>query len=96
MDINTTDKEIEEYIEENGFFNHSLYFTNPNYASAIIGISTDGNLVYSYERMIDYLMVTDNMTYEDAVEWIDYDVIRSIPYIQKMGIVPIIIYETME
>ena len=78
MDINTTDKEIEEYIEENGF-NLSVYFTNPNYASAIIGISTEGNVVYSYERMIDYLMKTDDMTYEDAVDWIDYDVVRSIP-----------------
>ena len=95
MDINTTDKEIEEYIEENGF-NFSVYFTNPNYASAIIGISTEGNVVYSYERMIDYLMKTDDMTYEDAVDWIDYDVVRSIPYIQKMGTMPIIIYEVME
>ena len=95
MDINTTDKEIEEYIEENGF-NLSVYFTNPNYASAIIGISTEGNIVYSYERMIDYLMKTDDMTYEDAVDWIDYDVVRSIPYIQKMGTMPIIIYEVME
>lgn len=95
MDINTTDKEIEEYIEENGF-NLSVYFTNPNYASAIIGISTEGNVVYSYERMIDYLMKTDDMTYEDAVDWIDYDVVRSIPYIQKMGTMPIIIYEVME
>lgn len=95
MDINTIDKEIEEYIEENGF-NLSVYFTNPNYASAIIGISTEGNVVYSYERMIDYLMKTDDMTYEDAVDWIDYDVVRSIPYIQKMGTMPIIIYEVME
>ena len=95
MDINTTNKEIEEYIEENGF-NFSVYFTNPNYASAIIGISTEGNVVYSYERMIDYLMKTDDMTYEDAVDWIDYDVVRSIPYIQKMGTMPIIIYEVME
>lgn len=95
MDINTTDEEIKEYIEENGS-NLSIYFTNPNYASAIIGISTDGNIVYSYEKMVDYLIATDDMTYEDAVDWIDYDVIRSIPYIQKMGIVPIIIYEIME
>ena len=95
MDINTTDKEIEEYIEENGF-NLSVYFTNPNYASAIIGISTEGNVVYSYERMIDYLMKTDDMIYEDAVDWIDYNVTRSIPYTQKMGTIPIIIYEVME
>lgn len=95
MDINTTDKEIEQYIEENGF-NLSVYFTNPNYASAIIGISTEGNIVYSYEKMIDYLMKTDDMTYEDAIDWIDYNVVRSIPYTQKMGTMPIIIYEAME
>lgn len=95
MDINTTDKEIEEYIEESGF-NLSVYFTNPNYASAIMGISTEGNIVYSYERMIDYLIKTDGMTYEDAVDWIDYNVARSIPYTQKIGTIPIIIYEVME
>jgi len=40
--------------------------------------------------MVEYLMNTDNMSYEDAVEWIDYNTIRTLPY---MGIMkPVIMY----
>lgn len=40
----------------------------------------DGNVVYSYEKLAEALMEHDGMTYEDAVEWLDYNTIRTIPY----------------
>jgi len=40
---------------------------------AIIGYDHRGLLVYSYEKMLDVFM--QDMTEEEAVEWIDYNVI---------------------
>ena len=95
MDINTTDKEIEEYISEQCGEDSAIgYFTNPNYATAILGISIDNCLVYSYDKMVEYLLET-NKDWEmmDAIEWIDYNVIPTISY---MPYPPIIVYDIME
>ena len=40
---------------------------------AIIGYDHRGLLVYSYEKMLDVFM--RDMTEEEAVEWIDYNVL---------------------
>ena len=41
--------------------------------------------------MIEDLMLTENMSYEDAVEFIDYNTIRAIPYMGEKA--PIVIYD---
>ena len=41
---------------------------------AIIGTDQDGLLVYDYNRMLEVFMSEQNMDYEEAVEWIDYNV----------------------
>lgn len=57
------------------------YFVNPTYWQAVVGIkSSDGGIVYDYERMVDVLVVEDGMSTEEAREWIDYNVVRTIPY----------------
>ena len=71
-----------------------VYFTDFNYDSAIIGIDTYNRVIYDYYKMIDWLIENEEFTEEDAVEWIDYNTIRSLPYIdgQTNGKAPIIIY----
>lgn len=56
------------------------YFTNPDFDDAIIGVSHDGRIIYDYDKMIESLMKEQQWTYEDAMEWIDYNTIRTIPY----------------
>ena len=56
------------------------HFINPDYEDAVIGITYDGRLVYDYDKMVEYLMNKEGWSDIDAVEWIDYNVIRSIPY----------------
>ena len=41
---------------------------------AIIGTDQDGLLVYDYNRMLEVFMSEQSMDYEEAVEWIDYNV----------------------
>ena len=33
-----------------------------------------------FKKMIEYLREQNGMDYEDAVEWIDYNTIRALPY----------------
>lgn len=59
----------------------SIVFENPNYDSAIIGYDENsGRIVYDYEKMAEHLMDNDGMTYEEAVEFIDYNTVRACPY----------------
>ena len=41
---------------------------------AIVGVDHNGNLVYSHEKMIDCFM-GQGMTLDEAIEWIDYNVL---------------------
>lgn len=47
---------------------------DPNgYNEAIVGLTDDGKLVYSIEKMIDLLSQHDNMTTEDASEFLYFN-----------------------
>lgn len=68
-----------EKLVEAGY-EDSIIFDNPSYDSAIIGVTTDGRVVYDYIAMIYDLMVSDSMSYEDALDFIEYNTIRSLLY----------------
>lgn len=87
------DEEIEQLLLDNDLTD-TAYLTGYNYYSAIIGYTDDENLVYSYEKMIEYLIKEAEMTQEEAIEWIDYNVLRAIPYMGDEK--PIIVYELIQ
>lgn len=68
----------------------TVILENPDYLSAILGISEDGRLIYSYDAMVEHLMLHDCMTCEEAMEFIDFNTIRAIPYMGQKA--PIILY----
>ena len=57
-----------------------IIFENPDYDSAIIGVSHDNRVIYDYDLMVNFLMNTESMNVEEAVNFIDYNTIRSLPY----------------
>ena len=81
--------ELQSFLVERGD-TESVFFTNPDFLDAIIGISDDGRIVYSYSKMVENLMLNDNMSYEDAIEFIEYNTVRSLPYMGEHA--PIIVY----
>lgn len=71
-------------------YEDSVVFENPDYDEAIIGVSHDGRVIYDMDLMVEHLMVHDGMTEMDAVDFIDYNAARSIPYAGECA--PIIMY----
>jgi hypothetical protein len=61
-------------------YEDAIVFENPSYEEAIIGTSHDDRVVYSFDKMVECLMKDDGMSYEEAVEFIEYNTIRAIPY----------------
>lgn len=55
-------------------------FINPDYEDAIIGVTHNGSVVYDYDKMVEYLMEKEGWSDIDSIDWIDYNVIRAIPY----------------
>lgn len=70
-------------------YEESTVFENPDFDEAIIGVDTDGHVVYDFEKMVESLMKEDGIEYGDAVEFIEYNTIRALPYIPNP---PIIMY----
>lgn len=84
-----TYEELIQKLEDNGYEN-VVIFKDYDYASAFVGVTDDGRAVYEYDKMVDYLMSKEDWTYEAAVEWIDYNTIRALPYMGSKA--PIIMY----
>lgn len=61
-------------------YEDSMVFDCPDYDDAIVGVTTDDRVVYSYDLMVKQLMKEMNCSYEDAVEWIEYNTVRALDY----------------
>ena len=68
-------------------YDDAVVFENPDYDEAIIGISSDGRVVYDYDLMVECLMQEDGMDELEAMEFIDYNTIRAAEYISDGPIV---------
>lgn len=66
------------------------YLVNESYDDALVGVSDDGRAIYDFDKMVDWLVDKYNWTDEEAVEWIEYNTIRALPYFGAGA--PIIMY----
>ena len=79
----------EERLLEAGY-DGVIYLTNYSYDDALIGVSEDNRAIYDFEKMIDWLVEKEGFEDNDAVEWIEYNTIRALPYFGTGA--PIIMY----
>lgn len=63
---------VEDKIIEMGY-EDVIIFSDPSYDTAFIGVTNGNHAVYDYEKMVEYLIKNDNMTYEEAVDFISYN-----------------------
>lgn len=81
--------DFDELMKCQEIHEETLRFDNPSFDTAVVGIDYWGRLIYDYDKMIVELMETDNITEEEAIDFIDYNTIRSLPYYGEYA--PIII-----
>lgn len=84
----TNKEKVEEFLGEDAERTVILY-DNPSYEGALVGITTDDRAVYSYDKMVESLMKEDNISEEDAVEFINYNTLGA--YIDPKQ--PIVIFD---
>lgn len=98
--MNEQDERLEEVRESllSEGYEDSILLENPSFSSAIVG-EIEGHVVYSYDLMVEYLTkqyMEEGMTEEEAeteaLEWIDYNTIRAIPYMRSEGREPYIMH----
>lgn len=68
----------------------AIVFDNHAYDNSIIGTTFDGRAIYGYELMIQELMNDEGWDELDAIEWIEYNTFRALPYAGKNA--PVIVY----
>ena len=80
-----TNQERRDLLCELGLEN-SVVFECPDYDSAIIGYDANNyRVIYDFEKMVEHLMKVDNISYEEAVEFIEYNTLRALPYAGSNG-----------
>lgn len=72
-------------------YEDTIIFENESYDDALIGVLHDERAIYSFEKMVEWLMEKDKITREETIEWIEYNTIRAIPYAGSKA--PIVMYE---
>ena len=80
--------EIYAYADENNI--PIKLFDNPSYPNSIIGISYDNRVIYDYDLMIEELMEEEDLSFEDALEFLEYNTLRALLYMGNDA--PIILY----
>ena len=79
---------VNEKLTENDYDN-VIVLQNPDFATALIGVSIDNRAVYDYMKMLECLR-EDGMTDEEAVEFIEFNTLRALAYAGPAG--PIIFH----
>jgi len=83
-------QELKDFLAER--YGDGIVILEPEYYDeAIVGTDQAGRLIYSYEKLIETISSHDGMTYEDAMEWVDYNTLRAIPYMGEFA--PIIMFD---
>lgn len=68
-----------ELLTEAGY-EDVVIFKDFSYDDALIGVSHDNRAIYDYDKMIEWLVFNEGFEPSEAIEWIDYNTIRSLGY----------------
>jgi hypothetical protein len=78
----------------NAGYEDVLIFENPSYDDALIGVTEDNRAVYEFDEMVEWLCKNEGFSFEEAVEFIDFNTIRSLSYFGSEA--PIVMYRISE
>ena len=69
---------IREYLKDEGV--ECAILDSPSFDNSIIGLTTDGKLVYDFELMVQEYVKDTAEEYTDAIDFISYNTLRALPY----------------
>ena len=68
-----------------------LVFRDFDYDTALIGVSEDNRAIYDFDLTVEYLCREEGWSEEEAIEWIEYNTLRALPYMEPGA--PIVMYQ---
>ena len=87
-------------VQDEDILDQMIILEGDEFADGAIGVTNDYHVVYSFERLVQSLSKAyreEGQSDEDAewgaIDWLDYNTFRSLPYMEKDGLAPIIIFE---
>lgn len=84
-------KAKEKLLEEG--YEDVVVFENYSYDTALIGVTTDNRAVYDFDLMVKWLIDVEGFKDStEAIEWIEYNTIRALPYIGEEAPVIVILF----
>lgn len=83
----------EELLLNNGY-EGVKYLSDFSYDTALIGVTSNNEAVYDYDKMVEWLEKNEEITEEEAIDWISYNTVRALPYMGDGA--PIIMYPLIE
>ena len=90
-------KALNAYVEEHEIqetYGDTIILNSHAYDNSIVGITPDGILVYDFNKMVDEYVEDEGCDEFDAVEWVEYNTLRALPYMGERK--PIIIMDTAQ
>ena len=80
-----------QILEDFNYNEESVFFKEPDYDDAIIGVDENGRIIYSYSEMVRFVMNNYGCNYEDACDFVDFNAVNSLCNLING---PIIVYNT--
>ena len=65
----------------------AVIFDSPCYDEAIVGVTDEGQVIYDYDMMVRCLQIDEGMDMMEAIEFIEYNTIRALPYVENAPII---------
>lgn len=84
--------EYEDALAKGYISEDALRFENPSFDNSIVAVDYDGRLIYDYDLMVEELMKQDDISGEEAIDFISYNTLRSLDYMTDKK-KPIVIME---
>ena len=72
----------------------AVVFDNHSYDNSIIGTTFDGRAIYDFDKMVTELMNDEGWTEQEAIDWIEFNTLRALPYVENKR--PLVVYTTEE
>lgn len=85
---------IADLVTDEEILDQIIVLEGDEFADGAIGLTDDYHLVYDYNKLVKSLSEHNKWSEEEAIEWLDYNTLRAISYMESAGNVPIIITNT--